>query len=50
MRSKDSVNFKKEPPIDKLISMLLELNVPVKKTSVNRDNVKPEKPLTKLRS
>ena len=50
MRSKDSVNFKKEPPIDKLISMLLELNVPVKKTSVNRDNVKPEKQLIKLRS
>ena len=49
-RSRDSVNFRREPLIDKLISMLSEPSVPLKRMSVSRDNVKPEKLLTALKS
>ena len=46
LRSRDSVNFRKEQLIDKLISMLLEPNVPLKKLNVSRELVKLEKLLT----
>lgn len=49
LRSRDSVNFRKEQLIDKLISMLLEPNVPLKKLNVSRELVKLEKLLTVLR-
>lgn len=48
-RSRDSVNFRRELPIDKLISMLSEPNVPLKKLNVSRELVKLEKLLTALR-
>lgn len=43
LRFRDYVNSRKELPIDKLISMLSEPSVPLKKLSATRELVRPEK-------